>query len=178
MHISERASPNEAGVIPPGGSEWSPETIREEVAALQHEPGALLPILHAIQNRIGYVPEGAVPIIADMLQQTRADVHGVISFYHHFRTRAVGSNVLEICRAEACQARGGRALERHVQEKLGVGYHQTTADNEFTLEPVYCLGNCACGPSIRVNNETIGRVTPQTFDQLADSLTTSVLQLK
>jgi formate dehydrogenase subunit gamma len=178
MHISERANPNEAGVIPTGGSEWSPETIREEVAALQHEPGALLPILHAIQNRIGYVPEGAVPIIADMLQQTRADVHGVISFYHHFRTRPAGSNVLEICRAEACQARGGRALERHVQEKLGVGYHQTTADNEFTLEPVYCLGNCACGPSIRVNNETIGRVTPQTFDQLADSLTTSVLQLK
>jgi|SRR5690554_583209 formate dehydrogenase subunit gamma len=178
MHISERANPNEAGVIPPDGSEWSPEAIREEVAALQHEPGALLPILHAIQNRIGYVPEGAVPIIADMLQQTRADVHGVISFYHHFRTRSAGSNVLEICRAEACQARGGRALERHVQEKLGVGYHQTTADNEFTLEPVYCLGNCACGPSIRVNNETIGRVTPQTFDQLADSLTTSVLQLK
>lgn len=178
MHMSERAHPNAAVTTAAGGNDWSPEAIRQEVSALQHEPGALLPILHAIQNRIGYVPEGAVPIIAEMLQQTRADVHGVISFYHHFRTRPAGSNVLEVCRAEACQARGGRALERHVQEKLGVDYHQTTADNEFTLEPVYCLGNCACGPSIRVNDDIIGRVTPQKFDQLTDTLTTSVLQLK
>jgi formate dehydrogenase subunit gamma len=178
MHISETAEPK-AGVMSMfTKGDWSPEIIRQEVAALQHKPGALLPILHAIQNRIGYVPEGAVPIIAEMLQQTRADIHGVISFYHHFRTQPAGSNLLEVCRAEACQARGGRALERHVQKRLGVGYHGTTADNEFTLEPVYCLGNCACGPSIRVNNETIGRVTPQKFDELADKLTTSVLQLK
>ncbi|MDO6824716.1 formate dehydrogenase subunit gamma [Marinobacter sp. 1_MG-2023] len=162
----------------PLADDWNPDMVRQDVAALQHEPGALLPILHAIQNRIGYVPDGAVPIIAEMLQQTRADIHGVISFYHHFRTRPAGSNILEVCRAEACQARGGRTLERHVQEKLGVGYHQTTADNEFTLEPVYCLGNCACGPSIRLNDEIIGRVTPQSFDELADKLTTSVLKLK
>lgn len=174
MHMSERADYKAVSVA----GDRSPDMIRQEVAALQHEPGALLPILHAIQDRIGYVPEGALPIIAEMLHQTRADIHGVISFYHHFRTHPAGSNVLEVCRAEACQARGSRALERHVQEKLGVDYHQTTADNEFTLEPVYCLGNCACGPSIRVNNEIIGRVTPQKFDQLADKLTTSVLQLK
>lgn len=178
MHISERADHQPAATSPPSGEDWSPTLIREQVAALQHKPGALLPILHAIQNRVGYVPEGAVPIIAEMLQQTRADIHGVISFYHHFRTRPAGANVLEVCRAEACQARGGRALEGHIQQHLGVGYHETTADNEFTLEPVYCLGNCACGPSIRVNNEVIGRVSPQTFDQLADTLTTSVLQLK
>lgn len=178
MHMSESANHNAAVIAVPATDDWSPDTIRQEVAALQHKPGALLPILHAIQGRIGYVPDGAVPIIAEMLQQTRADIHGVISFYHHFRTRPAGSNVLEVCRAEACQARGSRALERHVQEKLGVGYHETTSDNEFTLEPVYCLGNCACGPSIRVNNEIIGRVTPQKFDQLADKLTTSVLQLK
>lgn len=157
---------------------WTPDMIRQEVTALKDKPGALLPILHAIQDRIGYVPESAVPIIAEILQQTRADIHGVISFYHHFRTRSTGSNVLEVCRAEACQARGGRAFERHVQEKLGVGYHGTTADNEFTLEPVYCLGNCACGPSIRVNDEIIGRMTPQKFDRLTDKLTTSVLQVK
>ncbi|MDO6441899.1 formate dehydrogenase subunit gamma [Marinobacter sp. 2_MG-2023] len=162
----------------PLADDWNPDMVRQDVAALQHEPGAVLPILHAIQNRIGYVPDGAVPIIAEMLQQTRADIHGVISFYHHFRTRPAGSNILEVCRAEACQARGGRTLEHHVQEKLGVGYHQTTADNEFTLEPVYCLGNCACGPSIRLNDEIIGRVTPQSFDELADKLTTSVLKLK
>jgi len=178
MHMSETAEPKATVMSMPVAGDWSPEIIRQEVAALQHKPGALLPILHAIQNRIGYVPEGAVPIIAEMLQQTRADIHGVISFYHHFRTQPSGSNLLEVCRAEACQARGGRALERHVQKRLGVGYHGTTADNEFTLEPVYCLGNCACGPSIRVNNEIIGRVTPQKFDQLADKLTTSVLQLK
>src|SRR5690554_2691257 len=176
MHMSENANHSAAVTTLP--EDWSPDIIRQEVEALKHKQGALLPILHAIQGRIGYVPDGAVAIIAEMLQQTRADIHGVISFYHHFRTRPAGSNVLEVCRAEACQARGGRALERHVQEKLGVGYHQTTADNEFTLEPVYCLGNCACGPSIRVNNEIIGRVTPQKFDQLADKLTTSVLQLK
>jgi|SRR5680860_590316 formate dehydrogenase subunit gamma len=178
MHMSESADHKTAPMMAPATGDWSPDMIRQEVAHLQHQPGALLPILHAIQGRIGYVPEGAVPIIAEMLQQTRADIHGVISFYHHFRTRQSGSNVLEVCRAEACQARGGRALERYVQEKLGVGYHETTADNEFTLEPVYCLGNCACGPSIRVNDEIIGRVTPQKFDQLADKLTTSVLQLK
>ena len=178
MHMSETAEPKATVMSMPVAGDWSPEIIRQEVAALQHKPGALLPILHAIQNRVGYVPEGAVPIIAEMLQQTRADIHGVISFYHHFRTQPSGSNLLEVCRAEACQARGGRALERHVQKRLGVGYHGTTADNEFTLEPVYCLGNCACGPSIRVNNDIIGRVTPQKFDQLADALTTSVLQLK
>lgn len=178
MHMSEREGHKSTAMTVPNTSDWSADAIREEVASLQHEPGALLPILHAIQNRIGYVPEGAIPIIAEMLQQTRADVHGVVSFYHHFRTRPAGSNVLEVCRAEACQARGGRAFERHVQEKLGVNYHDTTADNEFTLQPVYCLGNCACGPSIRVNDEVIGRMTPQKFDQLADKLTTSVLQLK
>jgi formate dehydrogenase subunit gamma len=178
MHMSETAEPKATVMSMPVAGDWSPDVIRQEVSALQYKPGALLPILHAIQNRIGYVPEGAVPIIAEMLQQTRADIHGVISFYHHFRTQPSGSNLLEVCRAEACQARGGRALERHVQKRLGVGYHGTTADNEFTLEPVYCLGNCACGPSIRVNNDIIGRVTPQKFDQLADALTTSVLQLK
>jgi len=178
MHMSEASKPKVAVMVMPVAGDWNPDVIRQEVSALQHKPGALLPILHAIQDRVGYVPEDAVPIIAEMLQQTRADIHGVISFYHHFRTHPSGSNLLEVCRAEACQARGGRALERHVQERLSVGYHDTTADNEFTLVPVYCLGNCACGPSIRMNNDVIGRVTPQKFDQLVDALTTSVLQLK
>lgn len=178
MHMSERADQDSVATPVPASGDWTPDIIRQEVAALQQEPGALLPILHAIQERIGYIPEGAVPIIADMLQQTRAEIHGVVSFYHHFRTRPAGRHVLEVCRAEACQARGARALERHVKEKLGIDYHQTTADNEFTLEPVYCLGNCACGPSIRVNDEVVGRVTPQKFDALVDELTTSVLELK
>ena len=108
MHMSERADPQLVAVSVAGGGDWNPDMIRQKVATLRHKSGALLPILHAIQNRIGYLPEGAVPIIAEELQQARADVHGVISFYHHFRTRPAGSHIVQVCRAEACQARGGR----------------------------------------------------------------------
>lgn len=99
--------------------DWTPDMVRAEMDALKHKPGALLPILHAVQNRIGYIPEGAVAIIAEALQQTRAEVHGVISFYHHFRTHPVGSKVIHVCRAEACQAMGGRMLEAHIKDRLG-----------------------------------------------------------
>ncbi|KEF29892.1 NAD-dependent formate dehydrogenase gamma subunit [Marinobacter nitratireducens] len=146
--------------------------------AHRHQPGALLPILHAIQDRLGYIPPETVPLIADALQQTRAEVHGVISFYHHFRTTPPGSHVVQLCRAEACQAMGGRALEQHVRQRLAVDYHQTTTDREITLEPVYCLGNCACAPSIRVDDSIHGRMTPEKFDRLAEQLTTSTLELE
>ena len=176
MHMSEvNQQPLDAMAY---ASDWTPDMVRDEVGALKHKPGALLPILHAVQNRIGYIPEGAVAIIAEALQQTRAEVHGVISFYHHFRTHPVGSKVIHVCRAEACQAMGGRMLEAHIKDRLGVDYHGTSADNEFTLEPVYCLGNCACAPSIRVNDDIHGRMTPQKFDRLADKLTTSALDIR
>lgn len=178
MHTNEQVNPQPNSSFVPVTRNWNPTVIQEEVAALNHKPGALLPILHAIQNRVGYVPEGAVPIIADMLQQSRAEIHGVISFYHHFRTAPCGSNVVQVCRAEACQAMGGRELEAHVNKRLGVEYHATTLDNEFTLEPVYCLGNCACAPSIRVNDDIHGRMSPQKFDRLVDRLTTSIIELK
>lgn len=178
MHISEQANQQLGGSTIAGAGDWTPDMVRDEVDALKHKPGALLPILHAIQSRIGYIPEGAVAIIAEALQQTRAEVHGVISFYHHFRTHPVGSKVIHVCRAEACQAMGGRALEAHIKTRLGVDYHGTTADNEFTLEPVYCLGNCACAPSIRVNDDVHGRITPQKFDRLADKLTTAPLDIQ
>ncbi|MBZ2169656.1 MULTISPECIES: formate dehydrogenase subunit gamma [Marinobacter] len=158
--------------------EWNEDSIRQEVNALRHKPGALLPILHAIQDRIGYIPEGAVAVIAEALQQTRAEIHGVISFYHHFRTRPAGTHVLQICRAEACQSMGCRALESHIQQRLGIGFHQTTHDREFTLEPVYCLGNCACAPSIRLDDRILGRMTPEKFDLLAEQLTTSTLEVQ
>lgn len=158
--------------------EWTPELIQQEVDRLKDKPGAMLPILHAIQDRFGYVPEAAVPIIAEALRQTRAEVHGIISFYHHFRTHPVGSHVVHVCRAEACQAMGSRDLEAHVKDKLGVDYHQTSRDNEFTLEPVYCLGNCACGPSIRVDDSIHGRMTAEKFDRLVDRFTTSILEVK
>lgn len=154
------------------------EQARAILDAHRHQPGALLPILHAIQDRLGYTPPETVPLIADALQQTRAEVHGVISFYHHFRTTPPGSHVVQLCRAEACQAMGGRALEQHVRQRLAVDYHQTTTDREITLEPVYCLGNCACAPSIRVDDSIHGRMTPEKFDRLAEQLTTSSLELE
>ncbi|MGY0551991.1 formate dehydrogenase subunit gamma [Vreelandella sp. 2A-K22] len=157
--------------------EWAPQAIQAAVDALKHKPGALLPILHALQDRIGFIPEAAVPIIADSLHQTRAEVHGVISFYHHFRTTPPGRHVVQICRAEACQSVGARQLEAHAKARLGVDYHQTTADREITLEAVYCLGNCACGPSIRVDDSVRGRVTPEAFDELIDELQTRPLEV-
>ncbi|MBF7054684.1 formate dehydrogenase subunit gamma [Halomonas sp. KAO] len=158
-------------------SDWTPQLIQAEVDALKHKPGALLPILHAIQDRFGFVPEGAVPIIAESLGQTRAEVHGVLSFYHHFRITPPGSHVVQVCRAEACQAVGARALEAHARTRLGVDFHQTTRDREITLEAVYCLGNCACGPSVRVDDEVRGRVTPEAFDALVDELRTRPLEV-
>lgn len=156
---------------------WTLPMLQDSIDALKHKPGALLPILHAIQDRFGHIPREAVPLIAESLQLTRAEVHGVISFYHHFRTVPPGRNVVQLCRAEACQARGSRALESHARETLGIDYHQTTADREITLEPVYCLGNCACGPSLRVGDRIVGRVTPERFDRLVLELTTQVLEV-
>jgi len=157
--------------------EWTPQAIQAEIDALKHKPGALLPILHAIQNRFGFIPEGAVPTIAESLGQTRAEVHGVISFYHHFRTTPPGRHVVQVCRAEACQAVGARSLERHAKARLGIDYHRTTPDREITLEAVYCLGNCACGPSVRVDDRVLGRVTPEAFDALVDELGTQPLEV-
>jgi formate dehydrogenase subunit gamma len=128
--------------------------------------GPLLPILHAIQNTLGFVPEAAVPLLAQELNQSRAEVHGVITFYHYFRTQATGRHVIYLCRAEACQAMGARALEAHIKAKLGVDFHETSADGAFTLEPVYCLGNCACAPSLLIDNELHGRVDAERFDAL------------
>lgn len=158
-------------------TQWNLEEVTQIIASLQDTPGAMLPILHGIQDTQGYVPPDTVPMIAEALNQTRAEVHGVISFYHLFRTTPPGKHVVQICRAEACQARGSRALEEHVKTKFRVDYNGTTLDKEFTLEPVYCLGNCACGPSIRVNNDIVGRVTEDKFDQLVDELTTVTLDL-
>ena len=139
--------------------------VRENAA----RPGALLPILHAIQDELGHVPEDAVPAIAAALNLSRAEVHGVISFYHFFRTTAPGQKTLFICRAEACQSMGSRALEDHVREKLKIDYHETTADGRFSLEPIYCLGNCACSPAVMIDETVHGRVTPDRIDELLAS---------
>lgn len=126
----------------------------------------MLPILHAIQDELGYVPEAAVPIVADVLNLSRAEVHGVVSFYHLFRTAPPGRHTLYLCRAEACQSMGARALEAYVRDKLNVDFHETTADGRFSLEPVYCLGNCACSPAVMIDETVHGRVTPERLDEL------------
>ncbi len=134
------------------------------------QAGALLPVLHAIQDTLGYIPAEATPLIAKGLNLSRAEVHGVISFYSHFRTTPPGKHILQICRAESCQAMGSAALEQHAKAVLGIDYHQTTADGAITLEPVYCLGNCACSPSIRIGDEVQGRLDNAQLDELLTDL--------
>lgn len=159
-------------------NEQSRQQVCDIVEEMKNLPGAMLPILHAIQDALGYIHADAVSIIADGLAQSRAEVHGVISFYHHFRTTPPGKHTIQVCRAEACQSMGSRQLEAHVKEKLGIGFHQTSADQQVSLEPVYCLGNCACAPSIQVNDDVVGRVTASKFDQLVDQLSTQALEVK
>lgn len=142
------------------------ETVAELVGRLKDKPGALLPILHAVQDAVGCVPPEAVPVIADGLNLSRAEVHGVISFYHYFRERPPGRHVIHLCRAEACQSMGQRGLEAHAKQALGVDFHGTTPNGAFTFEPVYCLGNCACSPAMMVDGELYGRVTPARFDEI------------
>lgn len=146
------------------------EILSAIIAHYRDVPGGLLPLLHALQEALGYIPAAAVPAIAQGLQLSRAEVHGVISFYHDFRSAPAGEHILQICRAEACQAMGSRVLEAHAKQRLGIDYGDTTADGAISLEPVYCLGNCACSPSVRLDDEIHARVDPARLDTLLDSL--------
>lgn len=140
--------------------------VESAIQRFGHEPGPLLVVLHAVQDTLGYIPPAAIPEIANGLNLSRAEVHGVVTFYHYFRSRPHGRQVVQVCRAEACQARGGAALEAHAQQRLGVGFDETTPDGAVTLEAVYCLGNCATGPSVRVDGRMHSNVTPERFDAL------------
>lgn len=144
--------------------------IEAIIAAAAQQPGALLPILHALQDRFGHVPQAALAPIAAALNLSRAELHGVLSFYPHFRRTPPGRHLLQLCRAEACQAVGGRALAGHVRDTLGCAFGQTTADGCFTLEAVYCLGNCAAGPSLMLDGQLVGRVDAARFDALLAEL--------
>ncbi len=140
--------------------------LTELITQHQSMPGALLPLLHAIQDDIGYVPESSYSAISKGLSLSVAEVHGVVTFYHHFRTHKPGRHILQICRAESCQSMGSEALEAHAKKCLNVDYHQTTADQAITLEPVYCLGNCALSPAVMMDEEVYGRMTPADLDAL------------
>ena len=140
------------------------DTVRRIVADMKGRPGPLLEVLHAIQAALGYVPEGAVPLVALELNISRAEVHGVVTFYHYFRRTPPGKHLVSLCRAEACQSMGADALAEHVKSRLGVDFHETTTDGQFSLEPVFCLGNCACSPAAMVDGELHGRLTPERID--------------
>ncbi|HTT08703.1 MAG TPA: formate dehydrogenase subunit gamma [Gammaproteobacteria bacterium] len=142
------------------------QLIAEVIEELKTLPGALLPVLHRIQDALGYIPADAIPAVAEGLNLSRAEVHGVITFYHHFRTTPPGRHTLQICRAESCQSMGSEALEQHAKRRLGIDYHETTTDGSYSLEPVYCLGNCACSPAVMIDHELHGRVTPERLDAI------------
>lgn len=142
------------------------ETVRRIVGDLKGRPGPLIEVLHAIQAELGYVPPAAVRLVASELNLSRAEVHGVVSFYHFFRSTPPGAHTVSVCRAESCQAVGGEALAAHARRRLGVDFHETTPDGRFSLEPVYCLGNCACSPAVMIDGRLHGRVSPERFDAL------------
>jgi len=145
---------------------WSATRGAEIIAEHTHLQGATLVILHALQEAFGYVPEPAVPMIAEALSLTRAEVHGVVTFYHDFRHKPAGRHVLKLCRAEACQAAGGDALAARAESKLGVAIGHTTADQRVTLEPIYCLGLCATAPSAMLDGRLVGRLDEARIDAL------------
>jgi formate dehydrogenase subunit gamma len=136
----------------------------------RHRDGPLIEVLHEVQEHFGCIPAGSVAVIARGLNLSRAEVHGVVTFYHHFRTRPAGRHVLQICRAESCQAAGGRAIEARAKERLGIDFGQTTADGRVTLEAVYCLGLCACSPAAMLDDAVHGRVTRESLDALVDAV--------
>ena len=146
------------------------EVVENAVESHRDRIGALLPVLHAIQDMFGFIPPEAIPLLAGAMNLSRAEIHGVMSFYHDFRSEPPGKHIVHLCRAEACQAMGAAGLEQHARERLGIDYGETTNDGQFTLEPVYCLGNCACSPSIRINDEIHARVSLERFDELISGL--------
>jgi formate dehydrogenase subunit gamma len=145
---------------------WTVERASEIIAERAHMEGAVLPILHEMQETFGCVPEAAVPLIAEALNLSRAEIHGTVTFYHDFRKEPPGRRVLKLCRAESCQAAGGDALAARAEEKLGVEMGGTTADSRVTLEPVYCLGLCHSSPAAMLDKDVFGLLDEQRLDQL------------
>ena len=146
--------------------QWDSQRARAIIAEHQDREGPLLPILHALQEEFGYIDREAEPIIADALNISRAEVHGVVTFYHDFREKPAGRHVLKLCRAEACQAAGGDALAAQAQARLGVRLGNTTADGQVTVEAVYCLGLCSVSPSAMLDGRIVGRLDEKKLDRL------------
>ena len=150
----------------PRHESWSSERAAEIIHQHVDRPGATLPILHALQEEFGHVPEEAVPLVAQALNLSRAEVHGVVTFYHDFRRTPPGLHVLKLCRAEACQAMGSDDLAARAERRLRVKLGETTPDGRVTVEPIYCLGLCACAPSAMLDGEVVGRLDATRLDAL------------
>ncbi len=156
-------------VMQPASTELAARTAAV-ISELKDLEGPLIPILHGLQEEFGYVPQETLPIIADALNLSRAEVHGVVSFYHDFRKEPAGRHVLKLCQAEACQSVGSDAIAAQIKQKLGIGFHETSKDGAVTLEPVYCLGLCACAPSAMLDGEVIGRLDADKIDEIAEEV--------
>lgn len=149
---------------------WNEQDARAEIAPFLSQPGGLMPALHALMARFRYINEAALPLLAELFNLSRAEVHGVVSFYHDFRRQPPGKHIIRICQSEACQAMGARGLTRHAMAVLGVDFGGTTPSGAFTLEAVYCLGNCAATPALMINDRVVGRVDAKRFDTLLAEL--------
>jgi len=149
---------------------FSLELATDVIQEFKDQPGTLINALHKLQDTFGYVDDAAMPMLAKFFNLSRAEVHGVTSFYHDFRRSKPGKFTIRICQAEACQAMGSEALSKAAKDLLGCDFHETTADGMFTLEKVYCLGNCACSPNIMVDKQTYGRVSQASFKKLTTEL--------
>jgi len=145
---------------------WDAKRGEEIIAANRHYEGPTIVILHAMQEAFGYIPEPVIPMIAEVLNLSRAEVHGVFTFYHDFRHEPAGKHVLKLCRAEACQAAGGDAIAVRAEKKLGIAIGNTTPDGRVTLEPIYCLGLCATAPSAMIDGRVVGRLDDKRIDAL------------
>lgn len=156
-------------VMQPASTELAARTAAV-ISELKSLEGPLIPILHGIQEEFGYVPQETLPIVADALNLSRAEVHGVFTFYHDFRHHPAGRHVLKVCQAEACQSMGSDAIASQIKQKLGVGFHETSKDGAVTLEPIYCLGLCACAPAAMLDGQVIGRLDADKIDDIAEEI--------
>ena len=145
---------------------WDAEAASALIDDHKHLDGAMLPVLHALQERFGYIDDDAIPLVAEALNVSRAEVFGVITFYHDFRRKPAGRHVLKVCRAEACQSMGCEGLVEHLAAEHGLSMGETSADGRVTVETVYCLGNCALSPAVMMDGELVGRVDRDTLDGL------------
>ena len=154
--------------------EWNLDTAKMSVQEFRDRTGGVMLSLHKLQELFGYVDESAMPMLGKVFNLSRAEIHGVSSFYHDFKNSKPGKYTIKVCQAESCQAMGSEQLTKEIKTFLDIDFHETTSSGDFTLEPVYCLGNCACSPNIMIDKETYGRVSIEGFKALADSLSSSL----